>query len=102
MRGTVPEEQIIFDPKIERTARRNNSRTREEKRLARLARKEGTSSSTPSTSPQSSPPSSLTRDQDISMEVPPLPPPPEGNETHSALPCWTSSRRLAYLRKQKT
>jgi len=43
MRGTVSKEQLQFDPEIEKTARRNNARAKEEKRLVRLAQQAGSS-----------------------------------------------------------
>ena len=80
MRGTIPKSQLLFDPEIEKTARRNNSKTKDEKRLARLAQ-DGTSSSIPTTSgsitsgstprqyPQSSPPSSPRSAEEVNMAV---------------------------------
>jgi hypothetical protein len=69
MRGTVSKDQLQFDLEIEKIARRNNAKTREAKRLARLAQPETSSSiptpsgsvhtESPSGSPQSSAPSSL-------------------------------------------
>jgi len=95
MRCTVPKGQLLFDPEIEKTARLNKSKTKEEKRLARLALQEGTSSPIPSSSPPSSPRS----EEDLVMEPPP---PPEDDETQNVLPCWVSPRRLARLGKQNT
>jgi hypothetical protein len=71
MRGTVSKDQLQFDPEIEKTARRNNAKTREAKRLARLAQPETSGSiptpsgsvhtESPSGSPNSSAPSSQAR-----------------------------------------
>lgn len=49
MRGSVPVDQLLFDPEIERTARRLNSSDKQRKRLARQrqARGESSTSSTP-------------------------------------------------------
>src|SRR3954469_18402180 len=49
MRGRVPADQLLFDPEIERTARRENSKTRRQRKLARERRQqqEASSSSTP-------------------------------------------------------
>jgi hypothetical protein len=49
MRGAISKDQLQFHPEIEKTARRNNAKTREEKRLARLAQ-EGISGSIPTPS----------------------------------------------------
>lgn len=103
MRGTVSKEQLQFDPEIEKTARRNNAKKREERRLARLAQ-EGTSGSisTPSgsvhtvssgESPHSSVPSSPRSERAVIMEL-------EDGEPQNALPCWVSPRRLARLGNQ--
>jgi len=93
MRGTAPEEQLLFDPEIEKTACRNNSKTKEEKRLARLALQEGTFSPIPSSSPQSSPPSSPRSERVVVMEL-------EDGEPQNALPCWVSPIRLDRLGNQ--
>jgi len=37
MRGTVPPEELEYDLEIERTARKNNSKKKKEKRLAKQA-----------------------------------------------------------------
>jgi len=106
MRGTVSKEQLQFDPEIEKTARRNNAKAREEKRLARLAQQVGTSSSIPTSygsihresprgSPQSSAPSSPRSERVIVMEL-------EDEEPQNALPCWTRPRRLAGIGRPNT
>jgi len=48
MRGTVLPQDLRYDPEIERTARKNNSKTRKEKRQAKQAQQEGTSTFIPS------------------------------------------------------
>jgi len=102
MRGTVSKEQLQFDPKIEKIARRNNAKAREENRLARLAQQAGfsvsiptTSSSIPRGSPQSSTPSSPGSERVVVMEL-------EDEEPQNALLCWTSPRRLARIGRQNT
>src|SRR4051812_23491664 len=49
MRGRIPADQLLFDPEIERTARKENSKTRRRRQLARERRQqqEASSSSTP-------------------------------------------------------
>jgi len=110
MRGTVSKEQLQFDPEIEKTARRNNAKTREEKRLAKLAQQSGSSGSIPTTShsipresPRGPPPLSprSVDEEGIIMNHQQLPP-PEGDEDQNALPCWTSPRRLAGIGRQNT
>jgi len=102
MRGTVSKEQLQFDPEIEKTARRNNAKAREEKRLARLAQQARssvptptTSGSTPRGSPHTSAPSSPRSERVVVMEL-------EGEEPQNALPCWTSPRRLSRIGRQNT
>jgi len=51
MRGKVLEGQLVYDAEIERTPRKNNSKTRREKRKARQAQVEGTSTFIPSLPP---------------------------------------------------
>lgn len=109
MRGTISKEQLQFDPEIEKTARRNNAKTKEVKRLARLAQQSGSSSSFPRESPRGSPqlspppsPSSVDEEDIIGMERQQHLPPPEIHEVENALPCWTSPRRLARLGGQTT
>src|ERR1044072_8784325 len=45
MRGKVPTEKLLFDPEIERTVRRNNSKTRKRRQLAKLRKEQEASSS---------------------------------------------------------
>src|SRR3954463_11349280 len=49
MRGRIPADQLLFDPEIERTDLRENSKTRRRRQLARERRQqqEASSSSTP-------------------------------------------------------
>ncbi|KEH17735.1 hypothetical protein MTR_0002s0930 [Medicago truncatula] len=116
MRGTISKEQLQFDPEIEKTARRNNAKTKEVKRLARLAQQSGSSGSIPTTSssipresprgsPQPSPPpspSSVDEEDIIGMEEQQQLPPPGNQEVENALPSWTNPRRLARLGGQTT
>src|ERR1044072_6040261 len=44
MRGKVPTEKLLFDPEIERTARRINSKTRKRRQLAKLRKEQEASS----------------------------------------------------------
>ncbi|KAI5394980.1 hypothetical protein KIW84_061550 [Lathyrus oleraceus] len=46
MRGQIPVDELLFDPEIERTARRLNSRTRRRRQQARQRQEQGESSST--------------------------------------------------------
>jgi hypothetical protein len=104
MRGTVAKDQLQFDPEIEKTTRRNNAKTREAKRLARLVQPESSSSIptpsgsvhtlSPSGSLHSSAPSSPERETFVAMA--------NENEDGNALPCWVSPRRLASLGNQNT
>ena len=48
MRGTVPPEELEYDPEIEKTARRNNSKKKREQELAKKKQQEGTSTFIPS------------------------------------------------------
>src|SRR4051812_29164474 len=82
MRGSVPADQLLFDPEIERTARRLNSKTRRRRKLAkerRLAQEATTSSATQVIEEEMA----GNGDQD-----PPPPPPPRA-------PCANSPRRAA-------
>lgn len=81
MRGTVPATDLRYDPEIERTARKNNSKTRREKRQARQAQQEGTSTFSPSltTVLEEETMAGNGNNQDV----------PEGNQ--SVMPCWTLS-----------
>jgi hypothetical protein len=106
MRGTVSKDQLQFDPEIKKTARRNNAKIREAKRLARLAQPETSGSiptpsgsvhtESPSGSPHSSAPSSPRPEPFIAMEL------ENDEEPQNALPCWVSPRRLARLGNQNT
>ena len=51
MRGKLPAEELLFDPEIERTARRNNSRRRREQHLARQVQQGEASTSCSEPSP---------------------------------------------------
>lgn len=86
MRGTVPQEDLQYDPEIERTARKNNSKKKQEKRLAKQAQQEETSTFIPSLL-------SIPEEEMANQN------PPEGNQ--SVMPCWISPRRLAHLGKEK-
>ena len=44
MRGSIPDDQLLFDPEIERTVRRLNSKTRRRRQLAKQRREQGESS----------------------------------------------------------
>ena len=77
MRGQIPVDELLFDPEIERTARRLNSRTRRRRQQARQRQEQGESSST--THP---PPFTPIMDQ------PPQPPP-------ISTPCVNSPRNIA-------
>ncbi|CAJ2661681.1 uncharacterized protein LOC123886209 [Trifolium pratense] len=79
MRRQVSAEQLLFDPEIERTARKNNSQRKKRKQLAKQKKQqEGTSVSISSTS-------------SIAEETMAEPPPPTPG------PCHNSPRRLAHL-----
>jgi hypothetical protein len=81
MRGKTSAKDLLFDPEIERTARRNNSQRKKRKQLAKQKRlQEGTSVSISSTS-------------SIFEEMTEQVDPTEGN----AMPCHNSPRRLAHL-----
>lgn len=100
MRGTVAKKDLKFDREIEKTARKLLKEAKERKRLARLEQ-EGVSSSiptpsgsvhtasptdSPGSSAPSSPKSKRMAEQDRTED-----------ENKSALPTWTSPRRLARL-----
>ena len=74
MRGSVPEDQLLFDPEIERTVRRLNSKTRRRRQLAKQRREQGEGSNINQHTPI--------------MAAPPPPLPPPG-------PCANSPRRAA-------
>src|ERR1051325_3517577 len=77
MRGSIPVDQLLFNPEIERTARRLNSSVKRRKRLARQRKARG-ESSTSSTPP--------VLGEVIMADQPP--PPPRG-------PCVNSPRHTA-------
>src|ERR1044072_4553178 len=79
MRGSVPVDQLLFDPEIKRTARRLNSSAKRRKRLARQRQERG-ESSTSSTPP--------VLGEVIMADQPPPPPPPRG-------PCVNSPHHTA-------
>lgn len=95
----------MFDPEIERTTRKNNSRTRREKRLARLRQQEGTlgfiSSSSSESSLEREEPMNNNEDHEDHIAQNQLPP-HEGNGNQSVMLYWTIPRRLDRLGKQKT
>ncbi|GAU48951.1 hypothetical protein TSUD_285400 [Trifolium subterraneum] len=81
----VSADNLLFDPEIERTARRNNSKTRKKKQLAKQReQQEGSSISISSTSSVA---------EENMADIPE--PQPEGNG--GAMPCHNSPRRLAHL-----
>src|SRR6266487_5701190 len=85
MRRQVSADNLLFDPEIERTARRNNSKTRKKKQLAKQReQQEGSSISISSTSSVA---------EENMADIPE--PQPEGNG--GAMPCHNSPRRLAHL-----
>src|SRR4051812_19554337 len=83
MRGSVPADQLLFDPEIERTARRLNNKTRRRKlaKERRLAQEATTSSA------------SQVIEEEMAghgeQDPPPPPPPPP------RAPCANSPRRAA-------
>ncbi|XP_045830863.1 uncharacterized protein LOC123922161 [Trifolium pratense] len=82
MRGKISAENLLFDPEIERTARRNNSQRKKRKQLAKQKRlQEENSASISSTS-------------SIAEEMAEDPP---RNEGAGMRPCHNSPRRLAHL-----
>jgi len=93
MRGRIPREELEYDPEIERTARRNNSKRKKD--LAQQKQEEGSSSFIPS----------LTTIPEDNTMAENGQNPPEGNQNpnmnQSVMPCWTSPRRLAHLGKDK-
>ncbi|KAI5382894.1 hypothetical protein KIW84_070346 [Lathyrus oleraceus] len=76
MRGQVPEDQLLFDPEIERTARRLNTRTRRRRQQARQRQEQGKGSST-------------TQPPPLTPIMDPPPPPP------ASTPCVNSPRNTA-------
>ncbi|WJX91525.1 hypothetical protein P8452_73291 [Trifolium repens] len=81
MRGKTPAEKLLFDPEIEKTARKNNSKNRKKKQQARQRQQqEGTSASN----------SSLSSISEETMEDPGTPG-----------PCHNSPRRLAHLARPR-
>ncbi|KAK2359233.1 hypothetical protein QL285_084625 [Trifolium repens] len=86
MRGKTPVENLLFDPEIEKTARKNNSKNKRKKRQAKQRQQqEGTSVSISSTS--------SIAEEIMTEQVNP----PEGN----AMPCHNSPRRLAHLARPR-
>ena len=92
MRGRIPREELEYDPEIERTARRNNSKRKKD--LAQQKQEEGSSSFIPSLT-------TILEDTMAGINQNP----PEGNQNQnqnqSVMPCWTSPRQLAHLGKDK-
>ena len=86
MRGKTPVENLLFDPEIEKTARKNNSKNKRKKKQAKQRQQqEGTSVSISSTS--------SIAEEIMTEQVNP----PEGNAT----PCHNSPRRLAHLARPR-
>ncbi|KAK2361118.1 hypothetical protein QL285_086309 [Trifolium repens] len=86
MRGKTPVEDLLFDPEIEKTARKNNSKNKRKKKQAKQRQQqEGTSVSISSTS--------SIAEEIMTEQVDP----PEGN----AMPCHNSPRRLAHLARPR-
>src|ERR1044072_7356919 len=85
MRGSVPADQLLFDPEIERKTRRLNSSAKRRKRLARKRQERG-ESSTSSTPP-------VLGEVTMAENQPPPPPPPRG-------PCVNSPRHTAQFARQ--
>ncbi|KAK2363961.1 hypothetical protein QL285_088886 [Trifolium repens] len=86
MRGKTPVENLLFDPEIEKTARKNNSKNKRKKRQAKQRQQqERTSVSISSTS--------SIAEEIMTEQVNP----PEGN----AMPCHNSPRRLAHLARPR-
>jgi hypothetical protein len=48
MRGRIPPEELEYDPEIEKTACKNNSKKKKEQELAKQKQQEGTSTFIPS------------------------------------------------------
>src|ERR1044072_6586964 len=86
MRGSVPVDQLLFDPETKRTARRLNSSAKRRKRLARQRQERGESST-------SSTPPVLGEVTVAENQPPPPPPPPRG-------PCVNSPRYTAQFPRQ--
>jgi hypothetical protein len=81
MRGKTPAENLLFDPEIEKTARKNNSRNRKKRQQAKQRQQqEGTSDSSSFLS-------------DISEET--------MTEPETPGPCHNSPRRLAHLARPR-
>src|ERR1051325_2163819 len=89
MRGNIPVDQLLFDPEIERTARRLNGSAKIRKRLARQRQERGErgEASTSSTPPVFGEATTMAENQ------PPPPPPPRG-------PCVNSPRHNAQFARQ--
>src|ERR1051325_3262262 len=88
MRGSIPVDQLLFDPEIERTARRLNSSAKRRKRQARQREERG-EASTSSTPPVFGEATTMAENQ----PQPPPPPPPRG-------PCVNSPRHNAQFARQ--
>src|ERR1044072_7719045 len=86
MRGSIPADQLLFDPEIERTARRLNSSAKRRKRQARQRQERGEreESSTSSTPPVLG---------EVIMAEDEPPPPPRG-------PCVNSPRHTAQFARK--
>ncbi|KAK2395559.1 hypothetical protein QL285_057285 [Trifolium repens] len=82
MRRQVSAGNLLFDPEIERTARRNNGKARKKKQRAKQREQQERSSVSISST------SSIAEETMIEQVDP-----PEGN----AMPCHSSPRRLAHL-----
>src|ERR1051325_7340822 len=88
MRGSIPVDQLLFDPEIERTARRLNSSAKRRKRQARQREERG-EASTSSTPPVFGEVTTMAENQ----PQPQPPPPPRG-------PCVNSPRHNAQFARQ--
>jgi len=92
MRGRISPEELEYDPEIERTARRNNSKKKKEQDLDKQKQQEGTSTVILSLN---------TIPKDTMAGIGQNPPEGNQNQNQSVMPCWTSPRRLAHLGKDK-
>src|ERR1051325_1997903 len=93
MRGSIPTDQLLFDPEIERTARRLNSSAKRRKRQARQRQERGErgEASTSSTPPVLGEVTTMAENQP--QPQPPPPPQPRG-------PCVNSPRHNAQFARQ--
>lgn len=89
MRGSISADQLLFNPEIERTARRLNSSAKRKKRQARQRQERGERGETST----SSTPPVLGEVITMAENQPPPPPPPRG-------PCVNSPRHNAQLARQ--